>query len=132
MPGPDDLASERQREEEVAREIRPLVLGRLRSGDEPLGISAAIAERHAVDPRKAYKWVTIMAETYERRRKRLVALGLVLLWVGILAVALTAGLSILVTSAAGSWLPGAAIGAPVALTGGVLIRVAARLVKKLD
>ncbi len=120
------------REQRLAEQLRPLIITRLRAGDELLGIAEAVAESSEIDARTAYKWVSTIAEDFTRRRRRIVIAGLGLLWVGVLAAA--AGVLLHVFGVGLGRLPvwqtGLVVGGPVAVTGGLLIRFAPDLVRR--
>ena len=67
----------------------------LRAGTELVEISRRIAEHHDVDQTKAFRWVQIVAESFERRRRRIAVLGTVFIWLGALTAAAGAVLALL-------------------------------------
>lgn len=120
------------REQRLAEQLRPLIIARLRKGDEFLSITAVVAARSGIDERTAYKWVSTIGEDFVRRRRRIVTAGLVLLWLGVLVAA--AGLLLWVfgvgLGGAPLWLTGLSVGGPTASAGVLLIRYAPGLVRR--
>lgn len=91
-----DSQVRRQREADIEKSLaaRPSIIASLRAGEELLSISSRVASEHAVDEKKAYKWVSIIQEEYSKRRKTVATVGLLVLWLG--ALTLISGLVMLV------------------------------------
>ena len=120
-------SSEIQREQEIASEARPLIVARLREREDPLRVAAAVSDQYSVDETKAFRWVTLISEDFERRRKRIGIIGLLVLWPGLLMLAGGPLLSLLGVGIGGPplWLLGLAAGVP--LTGcGLFVSFRAR------
>lgn len=112
-------SDERRREQELADEARPLILARLRERAEPVEIGREIARRLSVDETKAYRWVSYIAEDFEARRRRIAAIGLAMLWPGMLTLATGPMLSLLgVESGFPLWALGLIVGLPLSIAGG--------------
>ena len=120
-----------RRDQELSDMVRPQILAALRDGDEPLAISAQLASEHGIDERKAYRWVLYSSETFEKRRRRIQALGLLGLWTGVLGASVTILLTIF-TDASSAWITGVASGLPLAVAGAVVSARSRRLVRSLD
>ena len=89
------LEEQRRLDAEKSSQALPEMVAELRAGTELVEISRRIAERHEVDQTKAFRWVQIVAESFERRRRRIAVLGTVLIWVGALTAAAGAVLALL-------------------------------------
>jgi hypothetical protein len=94
------LEEQRRRDAETAAAALPQMVAELRAGTELIDIGRRVAERHEIEETKAFKWVQIVAESFERQRRRIAILGSVLLWLGV-TVAVTG----LVLSVAGVAVP---------------------------
>lgn len=125
-------AEEIRRDQARAEAARPAILEWLRSGAEPLAISAEVATRFEVGEEQAYRWVAYIAEDFERRRKRIGVLGLVLIWSG--AIIAVAGVVLWFFGVAGPavplWLFGLGCGVPVTAAGAIVAANAGRLVRR--
>lgn len=77
------LEEQRRREAEAAAAALPEMVAELRAGTELIDIGRRVAARHEIEETKAFKWVQIVAESFERQRRRIAILGSVLLWVGV-------------------------------------------------
>ncbi|HKJ85020.1 MAG TPA: hypothetical protein VKA06_03035 [Spirochaetia bacterium] len=112
-------SDERRREQELADQARPLILAELRERGEPVEIAREVAQRLSVDETKAYRWVSYIAEDFEARRRRIAALGLAMLWPGMLVLAGGPILSLLgVGTGFPLWALGVIIGLPLSIAGG--------------
>jgi hypothetical protein len=89
------LEEQRRLDAEKSSQALPEMVAELRAGTELVEISRRIAEHHEVDQTKAFRWVQIVAESFERRRRRIAVLGTVLIWVGALSAAAGAVLALL-------------------------------------
>lgn len=89
------LEEQRRLDAEKSSHALPEIVAELRAGTELVEIGRHIAERHEVDQTKAFRWVQIVAESFERRRRRIAVLGTVLIWVGALTAAAGAVLALL-------------------------------------
>jgi hypothetical protein len=129
-------ADEIRREQELAERARPVMIDALREGRDPLEIARMIASEFQIDERQAYRWAQYTAEAFDRRRRRVVALGVLLLWVGVLGIAAGILVTLFAPGAdAGSnrvaaWVVGLVSGLPVAAAGSVIALRARRLVRK--
>ena len=123
---------ERRRDQQRAEAARPLILEGLRERREPLEIAKEIARELDLDEQKAYRWVALISEDFERRRRRIATAGIVLLWIGVLALVSGGALSLLRVSADVTplWLAGLAVGVPLSLCGAYIAVRARRLVKR--
>ena len=88
------LEEQRREDARKASEAVPQIVEDLKQGGEPVEIGRRIATRHELDETKAFRWVQIVSEGYERQRRRIAVLGSVLLWLG--AIAAVAGLVLVV------------------------------------
>jgi hypothetical protein len=88
-------SEEIRKEQEIAASARPLILERLQAGDEPLAISRLVSERFGVDEQLSYRWSQYIGEDYARQKRLYVAIGLVVLWIGVLVAATGTVLSVL-------------------------------------
>ncbi len=89
------LEEQRRLDAEKSSRALPEMVAELRAGTELVEISRRIAGRHEVDQTKAFRWVQIVAESFERRRRRIAVLGTVLIWIGALTAAVGAVLALL-------------------------------------
>jgi hypothetical protein len=89
------LEEQRRLDAEKSSRALPEMVAELRVGTELVEISRRIAERHGVDQTKAFRWVQIVAESFERRRRRIAVLGTVFIWIGALSVGVGAVLALL-------------------------------------
>jgi hypothetical protein len=97
------------------------MVAELRAGTEPVEISRRISAQHGVDQTKAFRWVQVVSESFERQRRRIAVLGTVLLWIGALtavAGAVLAVLGVAVPSIVPGLLPGFVV---LIVLGGVLL-----------
>ncbi|MFP4373745.1 MAG: hypothetical protein ACLFPO_05405 [Spirochaetaceae bacterium] len=78
------IEEQRRLDAEKSARALPEMLAELRSGTELVEIGRRIAEHYDVDQTKAFRWVQIVAECFERRRRRIAILGTVLIWIGAL------------------------------------------------
>jgi hypothetical protein len=89
------IEEQRRLDAEKASAALPDIVSELRSGDELIGIGRRIAERHDIEETKAFKWVQIVSESFERQRRRIAILGSALLWLGAAATIVGIVLSLL-------------------------------------
>jgi hypothetical protein len=122
---------ERSRDQQLAEEARPLIVAGLRARREPLDIASDIARRLSLDAEKAYRWVVLISEDFERRRRRIATVGIVLLWIGVLTLVSGAVLSLI--GAGSGETPflsiGLVVGAPLSLCGAFISFRARQLVR---
>lgn len=125
---------EEQRRQETEKASRALgeIVSLLREGTEPVHIARRIAAQYEVDETKAFRWVEVVAESFERSRRRIALPASVLVWAGAL-VAATGALLALLGVAVPSIVPGLLSGPAVlvvlggvVLAGGLLIGLRAR------
>jgi hypothetical protein len=112
-------SDEIRREQELAQEVRPIIVEGLRRGEEPVRIAEKLTTGFPVDSKKAYRWVVYVAEQFEARRARLGLLGLLLLWPG--TIVLVLGILL--------WVPGLIVGLPLAAAGSYILARRDRLVR---
>lgn len=89
------IEEQRRADAEKSAQALPEIVAGLRAGTEPVEIGRRIAENHDIEQTKAFRWVQIVSESFERQRRRIAVLGTVLIWVGTLAAASGAVLAIL-------------------------------------
>ncbi|NBB90296.1 MAG: hypothetical protein GVY23_03700 [Spirochaetes bacterium] len=89
------LEEQRRVDAEKSSRALPDMVAELRAGTEPVEISRRIAEHYEIDQTKAFRWVQIVAESFERRRRRIAVLGTVLIWIGALVAVAGAVLALL-------------------------------------
>ncbi len=124
-------SDERRREQALADEARPLILAQLRERVEPVDIARDIAGRLSVDETKAYRWVSYIAEDFEARRRRIAAIGLSMLWPGMLTLVGGPLLSLLGVGAGVSfWSLGLIVGLPLTVAGGFVATRSRSLVRE--
>jgi len=115
------IREQRERDTRIARDAVPAVIEALRQGNESLSIATDIAEKHDLDPRKAYKWVEFIEERFEARRHRLARRSAGLMWLGIVLVLAGGGSLVARYYAVGvpAWagIMVLAVGIPLAVTG---------------
>ncbi len=124
-------SDEIRRDEELADRLRPTIVQALRNGDEPLDISARLSTEHDLDDKKAYRWVFYTAESFEKRRKGIQALGLTLLWGGVIGAVATGAVSIF-TPGSSAWIVGVVSGIPVAVVGATVSLRSRKLVRRVS
>lgn len=123
-------SDERRREQQLADEARPLILAQLRERAEPVEIARDIARRLSVDETKAYRWVSYIGEDFESRRRRIAAIGLAMLWPGMLTLAGGPLLSLLGVGAGFPlWALGLIVGLPLTVAGGFVAMRSRALVR---
>ncbi len=122
---------ERRKDQQRAEEARPLILAGLRERREPLEIASDIARRLSLDERKAYRWVVLISEDFERRRRRIATVGIVILWIGVLTLVSGGALSLIGVSAGETpfWIIGVVIGVPMSICGAFISLRASRFVR---
>jgi hypothetical protein len=89
------LREQRRIEAEKAQRALPEIVDGLRAGKEPVDIGTYVAESYEIEQTKAFRWVQIVSESYERQRRRIAVLGTVLLWIGALSAGVGAVLAVL-------------------------------------
>lgn len=87
-----NIREQRERDARIARQAVPEVIEALRAGQESLSIATAMAEKHDLDSRKAYKWVEYLEQRFEARRRRLARRSAGLMWMGIVMLLTGGGL----------------------------------------
>ena len=115
------IEEQRRLDAEKSSQALPEMVAELRAGTEPVEISRRIAEHHEVDQTKAFRWVQIVAESFERQRRRIAVFGTVLIWIGALtaiAGAVLAVLGVAVPSVVPGLLPGYLV---LVVLGGILL-----------
>lgn len=115
-------SEEIRREQEIAAEARPFILEQLRAKREPLEIGQAVSERWGVDGRLSYRWAQYITEDFFGQKKKYVAIGLVMIWIGALVAA--AGVVLTLFSILASiplWIIGLAVGLPLIIAGSVVV-----------
>lgn len=124
-------SEEIRRDQELAEQARPRIIEALRDRREPLDIAREVGTQLDVDERKAYRWVAYIAEDFERRRKRIGVMGLLLLWPGMIVLVGGALLSLfgIAFGALALWLIGLIVGVPLTVAGAVIAFGARRLVR---
>jgi hypothetical protein len=76
------LAQEIMIEQRKAAQANPVIVGKLREGVDPRLIGEEIARRFDLDAVKAYQWVVITEQSFDRSRRRIALAGVVLLSIG--------------------------------------------------
>ncbi len=89
------LEEQRRLDAEKSSRALPEMVAELRAGTELVEISRRIAEHHEIEQTKAFRWVQIVAESFERRRRRIAVLGTVFIWIGALSAGVGAVLALL-------------------------------------
>lgn len=89
----NSIAEREQRRARLAEELLPEIVQGLQRGEEALKIAQRLSDAAGADaPPEAdlktiYRWVTIVEERLERKRRRVGVLAAALLWVGFLGIA---------------------------------------------
>lgn len=81
-------ADERNHEHEVFERVTDRIVDGLRNGTDPVVMSSSIAEEHNLDQRTVFKWIQVLTEQKERRRRRYASIGAVLIWIGAISLGL--------------------------------------------
>lgn len=89
------IEEQRRVDTEKAAKALPEIVNGLRAGLEPVDIGRRVAEHHEIEQTKAFRWVQIVSESFERQRRRIAVLGTVLIWLGALTAGAGAVLAIL-------------------------------------
>tara|TARA_B100000614_G_scaffold10868_1_gene9536 strand:- start:1742 stop:2158 length:417 start_codon:yes stop_codon:yes gene_type:complete len=81
------IAEQQRREQQQYREILPRIVEGIAAGEEPVALSAELAESRDLEQKLVYRWIQLTEEGLERRRRREATRLVVLMWPGVLAVA---------------------------------------------
>jgi uncharacterized membrane protein YhdT len=82
----ESLGARRKRELEKAQSAFPVIVQGLRADQEPVSLSAEIAQRFHVDEVLAYRWVDIIGSRFRHAVRRTAILGLGFLWAALMLI----------------------------------------------
>lgn len=75
-------AEEIRAEQEKAERAVPIIVEHLKRRSDSREVAARITEEFDLEPRKAYEWVVITEEKFDRSQKRVAGIGIAILCFG--------------------------------------------------